>query len=145
MSVFPSRATFLGLLLCLGGCAGADSPSLSTGALSPTSGAMAMAAKPDFDCVKARQNLSALATSLTGLEPLARQQVQAFPTTAVATFQRLADSRGPGLAAVAQFEVERIRYVALATSATANSCPIKDIDEAFQAAVDKMSAFRSGR
>lgn len=104
-----------------------------------------MAAKPEFDCVGARQNLSALAMSLAGLEPLARQQVQALPTTAVATFQRLADSRGPGLAAVAQFEGERTRYVALATSATQNACPIKDIDETFQVAFDKMSAFRSGK
>lgn len=143
MSVFPNRWFFLVWLHCLSGCAGVDAPSLSTGALS--SAPAARSDTPEFDCVRARQNLSALTTSLAGLEPLARQQVQALPTTAVATFQRLSEPRGPGLAAVAQFEAERTRYVILSAIATENSCPIRDIGEAFQSAVDKMSAFRSGK
>lgn len=145
MSVFSNRWVLLGSLLGLGGCAGVDAPSLSTGALSTSPAGTALSTRPEFDCVRVRQNLSALATSLAGLERLARKQVQELPTTAVATIQRLSDSRGPGLAAVAQFEDERARFVALATSAAANSCPIKDIDETFLTAVDTMSAFRSGK
>ena len=143
MSVFPNRWFFLVWLHCLSGCAGVDAPSLSTGALSFAPAATS--AKPEFDCVRARQNLSALATSLAGLEPLARKQIQELPMTAVATFQRLGEPRGPGLAAVAQFEDERARFVRLAASATGSSCPIRDIEATVQAADEKMSAFRSGK
>ena len=146
MSSILGRAIILGWLLSLCGCAGTDAPSLATGTVGPPPEAMATTdGKRDFDCVRARQTLSVLATSLANLEPLARLQQKALPTTALATIRRLGDSRGPGLAAVAQFEDERARYAALTSVAAQNACPTKDIDETAQTATDAMMAFRAGK
>jgi hypothetical protein len=146
MSSILGRAIIMGCVLWLGGCAGSEAPSLATGTITPSrDGVAATGGARTFDCVRARQTLSALAVSLASLEPLARQQEKALPTTAVATVRRLGDPRGPGLAAVAQFEVERARYATLALVATQNNCPTKDYDETVQSATDKMVAFREGK
>lgn len=132
-------------LVGLCGCSGHDASSLITGTVgAPPAVTAAADQKRDFDCVRTRQILSALASSLSGLEPAARQQEKALPTTAVATIRRLSDPRGPGLAAVAQFETEKARYTALASAASQNACPTTDYDETVRIATERMLAFRAG-
>ncbi len=89
--------------------------------------------------------LFVIVAALAGLEATARKQVKELPTTAVATLQRLSDPRGPGLAAVAQYERDHARYTAQRAMAEKSTCSTADIDEKFKTAVASMQAFRAGR
>jgi hypothetical protein len=146
MPVLGKQMVTVAVALCLTACAGLDAPSLITGSIGSgaADGMTAPAATP-FDCVAARRDLTVIAESMAGLEATARKQVRELPTTAVATLQRLSDPRGPGLAAVAQYERDHARYTAQRAVAEKSTCSTADIDEKFKTAVASMQAFRAGR
>lgn len=98
-----------------------------------------------FDCEVTRQRMTALAASMGSLDAIAKTQSETMPATAVETWQRITGPRGSGLKAVAQFEAERQRYDVLSAAARANNCATGDIDVTYARAVEKMTAFRTGR
>jgi len=146
MMVLGKHIVTIAIALSLASCAGLESSPLTTSSLGSTgSDSQGSPAPAAFDCTAARRDLAAIADGMIGLEATARKQTRELPTTAVATLQRLSDPRGPGLAAVAQYERDYARYTAQRAQAEKSTCSTADIDEKFKTAVASMEAFRAGR